>query len=122
MKFLSVRNLLALPGLEDSAFRRVLHQLLLIALLSMMLLTPFLQIDSLDKFPVSTDDFEVQVTCCLSILGMLLVCARILKIIPQALRPGPAALPDGGTKRVFVSAVSLIPEDMLLHRRVPLRI
>lgn len=122
MRFLSPKKLLALPGLEGSAFRRILHQLLLAALLAMVLLTPFLQIDSLDKFPVSTDDFEVQVTCCLSVLGMLLVFARLLKIVPLALRLGLPALPDGGTKLVFVSAVSLIPEDILLHRRVPLRI
>jgi len=122
MKFLNGQKMLALPGLEGSAFRRTLHQLLLTALVSMVVLTPFLQIDSLDKFPVSSDDFELQVTCFLSILGMLLVCARILKIVPQALRLGPPALPDGGTKLVCVSAVSLIPEDMLLHRLVPLRI
>ena len=122
MKFLSAKKLFALPGLEGSAFRRIFHQLMIVALLSMVLLTPFLQIDSLDKFPVSTDDFEVQVTCCLSILGMLLVFARLLKIIPEALRLGLPAPPNGGTKAVFVSAVSLIPGEILLHRLVPLRI
>src|SRR5258708_13605886 len=93
---------------------------MLTALFAVALLTPFLQIDSLDKFPVSTDDFEVQVTCCLSVMGMLLVFARLLKIVPSALRLDLPALPDGGTKLVFVSAVSQVPEDILLHRLVPL--
>jgi hypothetical protein len=123
MKLSEIKNVLRmLKGLGRRGPQLMFHKVLLGAMLAIALLTPFLQIYSLDKFPTTTDDFEVQVTCCLSILGMLLVFARILRLIPRALRWGLLGLPDGSPKLLFVPATDLIPQAVLLHRCVPLRI
>ncbi|HET7870872.1 MAG TPA: hypothetical protein VFL42_00050 [Terriglobales bacterium] len=61
-------------------------QLVVAALLLMAVLTPVMQLDSWDKFPVSSDDIEIAVTICLCILGMGLVFTRILKTTPTLLR------------------------------------
>ncbi|MBZ5520861.1 MAG: hypothetical protein LAP21_01250 [Acidobacteriia bacterium] len=102
--------------------RFIFHRILLCAILAISLLTPFLQVDSLDRFPTSTDDIEVHITCCLSILGMLLVFARILKAASAVLRSWLA-----GGVRVRPGVVVLPfekpdPEAVFLHRFVPLRI
>ena len=55
------------------------------ALLLMAVLTPVMQLDSWDKFPVSSDDIELAVTLCLCILGMGLVFTTILKLVPTLL-------------------------------------
>jgi hypothetical protein len=61
-------------------------QIVLAALVLMAVLTPVMQLDSWDEFPVSSDDIEFGVTFCLCILGMGLVFARILKLVPEFLQ------------------------------------
>jgi hypothetical protein len=61
-------------------------QIVLVALVLMAVLTPVMQLDSWDKFPVSSDDIEFGVTFCLCILGMGLVFAGLLKLVPVFLR------------------------------------
>lgn len=63
-------------------------QIVLAALLLMAVLTPVMQLDSWDKFPVSSDDIEFAITLCLCILGMGLVFARIMKLVPILLLSG----------------------------------
>jgi hypothetical protein len=60
-------------------------QIVLAALVLMAVLTPVMQLDSWDKFPVSSDDIEIGVTFCLCILGMGLIFARMLKLAPVLL-------------------------------------
>lgn len=107
------------PG--RSIQRLTLYRILLGIMLSFVLLTPFLQIDSLDQFPVTTDDFELQVTCCFSIVGMLLVFARIMKLVPSALRQWLAELPHAEPRLVFVAALPAFGLP-LPSRPLPLRI
>ncbi|HEX7287885.1 MAG TPA: hypothetical protein VF532_16975 [Candidatus Angelobacter sp.] len=61
-------------------------QIVLAALVLMAVLTPVMQLDSWDEFPVSSDDIEFGVTFCLCILGMGLIFARMLKLVPVFLR------------------------------------
>lgn len=56
------------------------------ALLLMAVLTPVMQLDSWDRFPVSSDDIELAVTLCLCTVGMGLVFTTILKLAPVLLR------------------------------------
>lgn len=65
---------------------RKLCKVVLLLLLLMAVLTPLLQLDSWDMFPVSSDDIEAQTTHCLCILGMFLVFTGMLKLIPVLLR------------------------------------
>ena len=79
----------SLPGIFASGTGEVslrLARVLLYSLLLMAVLTPLLQLDSLDRFPVTTDDIEVQVTYCLSTVALLLVLAQVLKLIPLFLQ------------------------------------
>jgi hypothetical protein len=55
------------------------------ALLLMAVLMPVMQLDSWDRFPVSSDDIELAVTLCLCIVGMGLVFTTILKLAPALL-------------------------------------
>jgi hypothetical protein len=65
----------------------VFQKSVLVLMVMMALISPFLQIDSLDQFPVNTGDFEIQVICCLCMLGMFLVFAAFIHLVP-ALMPG----------------------------------
>lgn len=60
---------------------RKFFQIVLVSLVVMAILSPLLQLNSWDMFPVSSDDIENQVTYCLCALGML-VFTGILNIIP----------------------------------------
>jgi hypothetical protein len=60
-------------------------QIVLLLLLLMAVISPLLQLHSWDKFPVSSDDIECQVTDWLCSIGMLLVFGAMLKFI-QVLR------------------------------------
>jgi hypothetical protein len=55
----------------------------------MVLLSPFMQLDSLDKFPVATGDFEFEIICILFETGMFFVFAGILSLLfPGLFRAG----------------------------------
>jgi hypothetical protein len=47
----------------------------------MALASPVLQCESLDSFPVSSDDFESAVMLCLCMAGMILMFARLVRLI-----------------------------------------
>jgi hypothetical protein len=99
-----------------------LHKIVLGLLLLMMLVSPFLQIDSLDQFPVATDDIEVVVIYCLATVGMLLLCAHLVKLVPALLRaclPVPPAVSK--PSMVFIAAEAELV-DVSPPFAVPLRI
>jgi len=123
MKLSVIENLSMMKnGTGRGTSRFTLHQVLLCALLAIALLTPFLQIDSLDRFPTSTDDIEVHITCCLSILGMLLVFARILKAVPAMLRAWLTGGLEAHPSLMVAPAGIMEPAAACLYRFVPLRI
>jgi hypothetical protein len=123
MKHLVIENLSMMKSVSGRGTSQfTLHRVLLCAMLAIALLTPFLQIDSLDRFPTSTDDIEVHITCCLSILGMLLVFARILKAVPAMLRAWLAGGLELRPGSMAVPVVKLNPAAVFLYRFVPLRI
>lgn len=67
----------------------MLHSLRKIVLLLMMAITvlsPFMQLDSWDNFPTSTDDLELQIIFGLCIIGMFLVFVGVAKLLPQLLQ------------------------------------
>ena len=49
-------------------------------------LSPFMQLDSWDNFPTSTDDLELQIIFGLCIIGMFLVFVGVAKLLPQILQ------------------------------------
>jgi hypothetical protein len=55
-----------------------LCKLVLILMLLMAVASPFMQLDSWDKFPAATGDIELQMIMNLCVLGMFFVFARIL--------------------------------------------
>ncbi len=64
-----------------------LRKLVLILMLVMAVVSPFMQLDSWDKFPVATDDIELQMIMNLCMLGMFFVLAGVLlKLFPIWLR------------------------------------
>jgi hypothetical protein len=57
------------------------YRVVLLLLLLVAALTPLMQLDSLDQFPISSDDIECQVTFCLCSIGMVLVLTHILQLV-----------------------------------------
>ena len=66
--------------------RQRLRKVVLLLILLMVVCSPFLQFQSLDDFPVTTDDFEQVVMCVLCEVGMLLLFLGIMKLLPALLR------------------------------------
>jgi len=52
----------------------------------MAVASPMLQVDSLDSFPVCSDDFELLLMFCLCLVGMMLVFAHVVKLLPFLFR------------------------------------
>lgn len=83
-----------------------LCKLVLILMLAMAVASPFMQLDSWDKFPVATGDIELQMIMNLCVLGMFFVFARILlKLFPAFFR----------FSFLLQSTVSLLPEAETVH-------
>jgi hypothetical protein len=61
---------------------RTLSQIVLVLIVSIALVSPFLQNDSPDLFPVAGDDVELSIISILSGVGIFLLLARWLKIVP----------------------------------------
>lgn len=96
-----------------------LPKIILILMVLMAILSPFMQLDSWDRFPVATGDIELQIISVLFETGMFFVFAGILKLFPALLRSGftlPAVIFSGYSH----DAAALEPE--LLCFTVPLRI
>ena len=60
---------------------RRIDQIVLILLLLMAVLSPLMQLNSFDQFPVAGDDLETQIICVLCGIGILLVLAGILQLV-----------------------------------------
>jgi len=63
-----------------------LRKLVLALMAVMVLLSPFMQLDSWDNFPVSTDDIELQLIFGLCLIGMFLVFVGVAKLLPELMR------------------------------------
>jgi hypothetical protein len=62
-----------------------LPKIVLILIVLMAVLSPFMQLDSWDRFPTATGDIELQVISVLFETGMFFVIAGILKLFPALL-------------------------------------
>ena len=60
-----------------------LRQLVLLLMAVMVLFSPFMQLDSWDNFPRSTDDIELQMIFALCLIGMFLVFVGVAKLLPE---------------------------------------
>ena len=72
-----------------------LRQVVLCLIAVMVLVSPFMQLDSWDNFPRSTDDIELQIIFGLCLIGMFLVFVGVAKLLPDMMRSafvGPAVL------------------------------
>jgi len=96
-------------------------QVVLFLLLLMAVLTPLLQLDSWDRFPVSSDDIEAQTTHCLCVLGMVLIFTGVLKLFPVLLRFMASTVSFSSSDSLFVIEGSNTRRDLTL-RAIPLRI
>ncbi|HZI56555.1 MAG TPA: hypothetical protein VFF39_07255, partial [Verrucomicrobiae bacterium] len=65
-----------------------LPRVVLILIVLMAVLSPFMQLDSWDNFPVGTGDIEMHLLSVLFETGMFFVIAGILKLVPALLRTG----------------------------------
>ena len=64
---------------------RKMPKIVLVLIVLMAVLSPFMQLDSLDDFPVATGDMESHLISVLFETGMFFVIAGILKLFPQIL-------------------------------------
>jgi hypothetical protein len=65
---------------------RKLPKIILVLIVLMAVFSPFMQLDSWDRFPVATGDIELQIISVLFETGMFFVIAGILKLFPALLR------------------------------------
>ena len=71
------------------------RKLVLFLMAAMVLLSPFMQFNSWDNFPRSTDDIELQIIFGLCLIGMFLVFVGVAKLLPELIRAafvGPTVL------------------------------
>ena len=64
---------------------RKLPKIVLVLIVLMAVFSPFMQLDSWDRFPVATGDIELQIISVLFETGMFFVFAGILKLFPALL-------------------------------------
>lgn len=67
---------------------RKLPKIVLILMVLMVIFSPFMQLDSLDNFPVATGDIELHIISVLFETGMFFVFAGILLSLFPTLRAG----------------------------------
>lgn len=63
-----------------------LPKVVLVLIVLMAVLSPFMQFDSWDNFPMTTGDIELHIISVLFEMGMFFVFAGILKLFPALLR------------------------------------
>ena len=82
---------------------RKMPKIVLVLIVLMAVFSPFMQLDSLDNFPVATGDIEMHIISVLFETGMFFVFAGILKLFPKLLctnvRP-PAMIYSGFSRDV----------------------
>jgi energy-coupling factor transporter transmembrane protein EcfT len=105
-------------GKQRSPMHR-LPKIVLLLILLMAVLSPFMQLDSWDNFPVATGDIELQIISVLFTAGMFFVFAGILSLFPGLLRSGflIPSLAVASRNPEFA-----VPEAELSSFAVPLRI
>jgi hypothetical protein len=64
---------------------RKMPKIVLTLIVLMAVFSPFMQLDSLDNFPVATGDIEMHLISVLFETGMFFVFAGILKLFPRLL-------------------------------------
>jgi hypothetical protein len=87
-----------------------LPKIVLILIVLMAVLSPFMQLDSLDDFPIGTGDIEMHVISVLFETGMFFVFAGILTLFPALLRFGvrpPVAISSSLSRDVAVLETDL---------------
>jgi hypothetical protein len=98
---------------------RKLPKIVLILMVLMAIFSPFMQLDSWDRFPVATGDIELQIISVLFETGMFFVIAGILKLFPSLLCSS-LQLPVMTFAALVRDMIS--PETDLFCFAVPLRI
>jgi hypothetical protein len=96
-----------------------LPKVVLVLIVLMTVLSPFMQLDSWDRFPVATGDIEFQIISVLFEIGMFFVFVRILELFPLLLRSGVP--PPTGTFSNLSHDLAPLEADLLCFA-VPLRI
>jgi hypothetical protein len=96
-----------------------LPKLVLALMVVMVLFSPFMQLDSLDNFPVSTGDIELTIISILFETGMFFVFCGILSLFPALMRAG-FMLPPLSFARATLEMV--LPETEFFSFTPPLRI
>ena len=81
--------------------QRKTPKIVLLLIVLMAVLSPFMQLDSLDNFPVATGDIEMHLISVLFETGMFFVFAGILKLFPKLLYTNvrPPAMVFSGLSR-----------------------
>ncbi|MGE5321924.1 MAG: hypothetical protein ACM3SW_03640 [Actinomycetota bacterium] len=101
---------------------RKICKIVLLSLLLMAVLSPLLQLNSCDRFPVFSDDIEALITYCLCSFGMSLVLTRVLKLIAVLSRAIVPFLLPASLQEPFVTyeghAVQCGPELLLIPLRI----
>jgi hypothetical protein len=96
-----------------------LRKIVLALMMAMILLSPFMQLDSWDNFPTSTDDIELQLMFGLCLIGMFLVFVGVAKLMPALMR---SSFLGSVTPFCLFEFHSSQPESSLLVFSPPLRI
>lgn len=96
-----------------------LRKTVLALMMAMVLLSPFMQLDSWDNFPVSTDDIELQLMFGLCLIGMFLVFVGVAQLLPTVM---PSTFLSPATAFHLVDFEAVRPESDLLVFSPPLRI
>lgn len=96
-----------------------LPKIVLVLMVVMILFSPFMQLDSLDKFPVATGDIEFEIIALLFEIGMFFVFTGILSLFSGLLRSG-FLLPRLTFSQVIHDLA--IPDTELFSFTPPLRI
>ena len=96
-----------------------LPKLVLVLMVMMILFSPFMQLDSLDNFPVSTGDIELTIISILFETGMFFVFCGLLSLFPAWMRAGFTLPPLSFARAIIETAV---PETELFSFTPPLRI
>ncbi len=96
-----------------------LPKIVLVLIVLMVVFSPFMQLNSLDNFPVTTGDIELHIISVLFETGMFFVFAGILSLFPALWRSGfltPAAAVASANHE------EAAPETELFGFALPLRI
>ena len=96
-------------------------QVVLFLLLLMAILTPYMQLNSWDSFPVSSDDIEAQAMQSICALGMVLVVAGFLKLVFVLIRFTAPLVLFSSSEALFMLEGGHTRRDLAL-RSIPLRI